>query len=96
MDGGTTFHFVADGIEAALDRAFNAAGGQDVRLGGGASTIQQYMRAGLLEEMHLAVVPILLGGGERPLDNLGRAHDQYACAELVTSPSVSHVVLRRR
>ena len=61
MQGGTTFHFVDDGIEAALERAFDAAGGKDVRLGGGAATIQQYLRAGLIDELHLAIVPILLG-----------------------------------
>jgi dihydrofolate reductase len=60
---GTTFHFVTDGIESALEQAFAAAGGLDVRLGGGAATIAQYLRAGLVDEMHLAYVPILLGGG---------------------------------
>jgi riboflavin biosynthesis pyrimidine reductase len=62
MEGGTTFHFVNEGIETALERAFEAADGEDVMLGGGASTIQQYLRAGLIDEMHLAIVPILLGG----------------------------------
>ena len=61
MEGGTVFHFVTDGIEAALERAFDAAGGQDVRLGGGASTVRQYLQAGLVDEMHLAYAPILLG-----------------------------------
>src|SRR5216683_481633 len=61
MQGGTTFHFVDDGIEAALERAFNAADGNDVRVGGGAATVQQYLRAGLIDEMHLVIVPILLG-----------------------------------
>src|SRR3981189_2418104 len=70
MQGGTTFNFVSDGIEAALDRAFEAAGGRDVRLGGGAATIQQYLRARLVDEMHLAIVPVLLGRGERLFDNL--------------------------
>lgn len=95
MAGGTTFHFVTDGIEAALDRALAAADGRDVRVGGGASTVRQYLRAGLLDELHVAVVPILLGGGERPLDDLGAVADRYACTELVSSPSVSHVVLTR-
>lgn len=95
MDGGTTFHFVTDGIEAALDRAMAAAGGQDVRVGGGASTVRQYLRAGLVDELHLAVVPILLGDGERLLDDLGASADAYECTELVCSSAVSHVVLTR-
>ncbi|HET6919952.1 MAG TPA: dihydrofolate reductase family protein, partial [Jiangellaceae bacterium] len=71
MRGGTTFHFVDDGIEAALERAFDAAGGNDVRVGGGAPTIQQYLRAGLIDDMHLAIVPVRLGGGgERLLDHV--------------------------
>src|SRR5438105_6166429 len=65
MEGGTTFHFVDAGIETALEQAFEAAGGADVRLGGGVSTVQQYMRGGLLDELHVAIVPILLGTGER-------------------------------
>ena len=95
MAGGTTFHFVTDGIEAALDRAMAAAGGQDVRVGGGASTVRQYLRAGLVDELHLAVVPILLGDGERLLDDLGASADAYECTELVCSSAVSHVVLTR-
>src|SRR5689334_1161812 len=66
MEGGTTFHFVSDGIESALRQAFAAADGKDVRLGGGAATIQQFLRAGLIDELHLVIVPILLGRGERP------------------------------
>ena len=90
MQGGTTFNFVNDGIEAALERAFKAAGGKDVRLGGGVSTIQQYMRAGLIDEMHVAIVPVLLGSGERLFDNLGGGSIGYECVELVSSPSVVH------
>jgi dihydrofolate reductase len=96
MQGGTTFHFVDDGIEVALDRAFDAAGGEDVRLGGGASTVRQYLRAGLLDEVHIAIVPILLGGGERPLDKLGDAADGYQIVEMVSTPSVTHVRLGRK
>lgn len=95
MEGGTTFHFVDDGIESALGRAFEAAGGDDVRLGGGASTVQQYLRAGLVDEMHVAVVPILLGGGERLFDHLDGGPDGYECVELASSPSVAHVRLAR-
>src|ERR1043166_9447342 len=67
MNGGTTFHFVTDGIHKALERANEAAGGQDVRLGGGIATIRQYLSAGLIDEMHLALAPVLLGGGEHLL-----------------------------
>ena len=95
MQGGTTFHFVDDGIEAALQRAIEAAGGSDVRIGGGAATIQQYLRAGLIDEMHVAIVPILLGAGERLFDNLGDAPEGYECVELASSPAVAHVRLAR-
>jgi dihydrofolate reductase len=95
MAGGTTFHFVTDGIEAALSRAFDAAGGLDVRIGGGPATIQQYLRAGLVDELHAAVVPILLGGGERLFDNLDAAPGGYEFAEVVGSSAVAHLVLRR-
>jgi dihydrofolate reductase len=91
MEGGTTFHFVTDGIETALERAFDAADGGDVRLGGGASTIQQYLKAGLVDEMHLAIVPVLLGSGERLFDHLDGGPVGYRCVELVSSPAVVHV-----
>ena len=91
MEGGTTFHFVTDGIEAALERAFDAAGGDDVRLGGGVGTIQQYLRAGLVDEMHVAIVPVLLGSGERLFDNLDGGPAGYECVEFVNSGSVAHV-----
>jgi dihydrofolate reductase len=71
MDGGTTFHFVTDGIESALDQARAAAGEGDVSVAGGASTVRQYLRAGLLDELHLHVVPVVLGAGERLLDGIG-------------------------
>ncbi len=96
MEGGTTFHFVGDGIETALARAVEAAGGQDVRLGGGASTVRQYLRARLVDELHVAIVPILLGAGERLFDDLGPAIDGYECEELVSSHAVAHVRLTRR
>jgi dihydrofolate reductase len=95
MQGGTTFHFVSDGINAALDRAFDAAGGDDVRLGGGVATVQQYLRAGLIDEMHLAIVPILLGSGERLFDHLDGGPVGYECVEFVSSPSVLHARFAR-
>jgi dihydrofolate reductase len=96
MDGGTTFHFVSDGIGSALEQAFEAAGGEDVRLGGGARTIQQYLRAGLVDEMHVAIVPVLLGQGERLFDDLDGAAAGYQCVQFISSPSVVHVRLARR
>src|SRR5918995_74837 len=95
VKGGTTFHFVTDGIEAALDQAFEAGDGKDVRLGGGAATIQQYLRAGLIDELHLAIAPILLGSGERLFDNLEGGRTGYECAELVSSPAAAQVRLVR-
>ncbi len=95
MQGRTTFHFVADGIEAALERAFAAAAGADVRLGGGAATVQQYLRAGLIDERHVAIVPILLGRGERLFDHLDDGPEGYECTELVCSRSVAHVRFAR-
>lgn len=95
MQGGTTFHFVDDGIEAALARAFDAADGEDVRVGGGAATVQQYLRAGLIDEMHVVIVPLLLGSGERLFDHLDGGPDGYECAEFVSSPSVAHVRFSR-
>jgi dihydrofolate reductase len=91
MEGGTVFHFVTDGIEAALARAYDAAGGLDVRLGGGASTIRQYMRAGLVDTVHLAIAPILLGRGERLLDGLSG----YAATSFTATDQAMHVVLTR-
>jgi dihydrofolate reductase len=96
MEGGTVFHFVSDGIEAALERAYQAADGQDVRLAGGASTIQQYLRAGLVDEMHVAHVPLLLGSGERLWDNLDEAPNGYEIAEFVGTPATLHIRFVRK
>ena len=90
MEGGTTFHFVTDGIEAALERAADAAGDKDVAIPGGASTAQQYLRAGLVDEMDLHVVPVILGGGERLFANLDGGPSGFECVELVSSPAVAH------
>jgi dihydrofolate reductase len=95
MDGGTTFHFVTDGIGAALQQALAAAGGQDVRLGGGVSTIRQYLSAGLVDEMHLAVAPVLLGSGKHLLGGLDVIKLGYRVAEHVPAPNVTHVVLEK-
>ena len=95
MEGGTTFHFVTDGIEAALERALDAAGGNDVRLGGGVVTIQQYLGAGLIDELHLVIVPVLLGSGERLFDHLDGGPVGYQCVEFVSSPAVLHARFAR-
>ena len=97
MQGGTTFHFVTDGMEAALERATEAARGKDVLIGGGASTVRQYLRAGLIDEMHYAVAPILLGGGERLFgDDLAGLERDYACVEMISSGAATHVRVVRR
>lgn len=92
MQGGTTFIFVTDGIESALDRARQAADGRDVLLGGGASVIQQYLAAGLVEEFELHVVPILLGAGERLLENVGKLELEQVRA--IEAPAVTHIKYR--
>jgi dihydrofolate reductase len=96
MNGGTTFHFVTDGIEPALARATEAADGRDVRLWGGAQAIQQYLAAGLLDELELDVVPVLLGDGARLFDNLGGADVQLEQLRAVEAPGVTHVKYRTR
>jgi dihydrofolate reductase len=95
MKGGTTFYFVTDGIEAALGRAREAAGGKDVRLGGGVSTIRQYLQAGLVDEMHLAVAPVLLGAGEALLAGIDLPALGFKCTEHVPTRAATHVVLSR-
>ena len=95
MDGGTTFHFVTGGIHEALERAHRTAGGRDVRIGGGPNTIRQYLRARLVDELHLAIAPVLLGGGEPLLEGLDLPSLGYDCGEFNPSPAVTHVVIRR-
>jgi dihydrofolate reductase len=96
MNGGTTFHFVTDGIHAALKRAVDATNGQDVRLGGGVATIRQYLRAGLIDEMHLAISPVLLGSGENLLEGIDAPKLGYRCTERVATPVVTHFVIAKR
>jgi dihydrofolate reductase len=96
MSGGTTFHFVTDGIRAALERAVDAAKGQDVRLGGGVATIRQYLRAGLIDEMHLAMPPILLGSGECLLEGIDAPKLGYQCTEHVSTSNTTHFVITKR
>lgn len=96
MAGGTTFHFVTDGIHAALRRAREAADGKDVRLGGGVAMVRQYLREGLIDELHFAIAPILLGSGEHLFNGIDTLKLGYECAEHVTTPHATHVVLRKR
>jgi dihydrofolate reductase len=96
MEGGTTFHFVTGGIHAALDRAREAAQGKDVRLGGGVATIRQYLNAGLVDEMHLAIAPVLLGRGEALLTGIDLPALGYECTEHVATAGATHVVLTRQ
>jgi len=95
MDGGTTFHFVSDGIYNALERATDAAKGLDVRLGGGVATIRQYLRAGLIDEMHFAIAPILLGTGESLFSDINMPSLGYRRVEHVATQSATHVVLTK-
>jgi dihydrofolate reductase len=96
MDGGTVFHFVTDGIHAALDRAREAANGQDIRLGGGVATIRQYLEAGLIDELHFAISPILLGSGEHLFANLDLLELGYRCTGHVPTTGAMHCILTKR
>lgn len=95
MDGGTTFHFVTDGIQVALERARDAAGGKDIRLGGGVAAIRQYLQAGLIDELHIGVSPILLGSGEHLFANLDLLALGYQCTEYVGTAAAMHYVLTK-
>jgi len=95
MQGGTIFHFVTDGIHAALERARQAAGTRDVRVGGGPATVRQYLQAGLIDRMHLAISPVLLGTGENLLAGLDLVQLGYRCTERASSEAATHVVITK-
>ncbi|HXC53514.1 MAG TPA: dihydrofolate reductase family protein [Candidatus Limnocylindrales bacterium] len=95
MEGGTTFHFVTDGIHSALKRAKEAAAGKDVRVGGGVATIRQYLTAGLIDEIHLVISPVLLGSGEQLFAGIDMVSLGYKCSEHATTDRVVHVVLTK-
>ncbi len=94
MQGGTTFHFVTDGIESALEQAKDAAARKDVSLGGGATAVQQYLAAGLLDELLISLVPVLLKRGERLFDDLGDATPAVEQVEAIPAPGVTHLRYR--
>ncbi len=96
MAGDTEFRFVTEGIHAALEQAKAAAGGLDVRLGGGVATIREYLRAGLIDELHLAIRPVLLGSGERLWDDVDIRALGYECARYVVGERATHMFLRKR
>ena len=96
MEGGTTFHFVTGGVREALDRAREAAAGKDVRIGGGANTIRQYLQEGLVDELHIAISPILLGSGARLFDGVDMRAQGYECVQFAASELATHIVLRAR
>ena len=94
MDGGTTFSFVTDGIKSAFDQAKSAAGGKDILIGGGASTIRQYLAAGLVDEAGVSIVPLLLGGGERPLEIGADTGITFEQTRVIEAPGVTHLRYR--
>lgn len=96
MEGNTTFHFVTGGIDEALGRAREAANGKDVQISGGSNTIQQYLRSGLIDELHIAISPVLLGGGERLFEGVDLPALGYECVQFVGSEKATHMVLERR
>jgi len=96
MEGGTTFHFVTEGPLVALERARAVAGGKDVRVGGGVNTIQQYLRLRLIDEMHIAISPVLLGAGERLFEGINLPALGYVCTRHESTPLATHIVLTRR
>lgn len=96
MEGGTTFHFITGGIHEALDRAREAAAGKDVRIGGGAGTIRQYLREALIDELHIAISPILLGRGEPLFEGLDLRALGYGCVQSVASEKATHIILQRQ
>jgi len=96
MDGGTTFHFVTGSIESALRQARDVAHGKDIRIGGGVSTVRQYLSAGLVDEMHLVMTPVLLGTGENLFAGLDLPALGYACADRVSTPHATHLVVTKQ
>jgi dihydrofolate reductase len=95
MEGGTTFHFVTEGIETALERAKQSAKDKDVLIGGGVSTIRQYLMAKLIDEIHIAISPVILGSGERLFENIDLIKLGYKCIENTLTQKVMHIILAK-
>ncbi len=95
MEGGTTFHFVTEGIHHALEKAFDSANGKDVRLGGGVNVIQQYLKEKLIDEMHIAISPVLLGSGENLFSGINLISLGYKCTEHVTTANATHLIINK-
>jgi dihydrofolate reductase len=95
MEGGTTFHFVTDGIHYALEKAFESANGKDVRVGGGVNVIRQYLEAKLIDEMHIAVSPLILGSGENLLSGINLVYLGYKCGEHKSSENAMHLIFKK-
>lgn len=96
MEGGTTFHFVTDGIQSALDKAKKAANGKDIRIGGGVSTVRQYLQAGLIDEMHLAIAPVFLGSGENLFAGIDLPALGFTDIQSTQGKVATHVVLKKK
>lgn len=95
MEGGTTFHFITDGIRSALEKAFESANGKDVRLGGGVNTIKQYLKEKLIDEMHIVVSPVLLGEGENLFVKINMLSLGYKCTEQVATENATHLIIKK-
>ena len=96
MEGGTTFHFITDGLESALTKAKDAANGKDVRIGGGVSVIRQYLSAGHIDEMHLAVSPVLMGEGEHLFSGINLPQLGFITVKTIAGDHATHVVIRKK
>lgn len=95
MEGGTTFYFITEGIHHALEKAFDSANGKDVRIGGGVSTIQQYLKEKLIDEMHIAISPVLLGSGENLFSGINMVSLGYKCVEQAATENATHLIIKK-
>lgn len=95
MEGGTTFHFVTEGIHLALEKAFDSANGKDIRLGGGVNVIQQYLKEKLIDEMHIAISPVLLGSGENLYSGINMVSLGYKCVEQIATENATHIIIKK-